>query len=87
MKRITVSSVRNKDIYHAMALILDASSVTNMVTLLWIVHMRYLLQKLQQFITHLPEVTMPGQVQDTTVKTETGKADQDHNLIFKDTTA
>ena len=30
---------------------------------------------------------MPDQVQDTTVKEETGEADQDHSLIFEDITA
>ena len=58
-----------------------------MVTLPWIAHTRYLPQKPQQFITNLPEVVMPDQVQDTTVKRETGKANHDHILIFKDTTA
>ena len=32
MKKITVSSVRNQDILHEIALILDAMSVMNMVT-------------------------------------------------------
>ena len=30
---------------------------------------------------------MPDQIQDTTMKTETGKADPDHNLIFKNIAA
>ena len=54
----------------------------NTVTLSWIVHTRYLLQEPQQFTTNLPEVIMPKHVQDTTMKTETGKANPDHNLIF-----
>ena len=58
-----------------------------MVTLSWIVHTRYLLGEPQQFITNLSEVTMPDQVQDTTMKKETGKANPDHNLIFKNITA
>ena len=51
-------------------------SAMNIVTLSWIVHTRYLLQEPQQFITNLPEVAKPGKVQDTTIKTDTGKADQ-----------
>ena len=35
----------------------------------------------------LPEVIMSGQVQDITVKRETGEANPDHHLIFKDITA
>ena len=58
-----------------------------MATLSWIVHTRYILQEPQQLTTNLPEVAMPDQVQDTTVKTETGKADPDHNLIFEDIAA
>ena len=43
----------------------------------------------QQIITNpnLPEGIMPDQVQDTTMKTGTGKIDPDHNLIFADIVA
>ena len=50
----------------------------------WIVHTRYLLQESQWFITIFLKVTMQDQVQDITMKTETGKANPDCNLIFKD---
>ena len=59
----------------------------NRVTLSWIVHTRYLLQEPQQLITNPPEVTMPDQVQDTIMTKETGEANPDHNLIFKNITA
>ena len=59
----------------------------NMVTLPWIAHTRYLLQEPQQIIRNLPEATMPDHVHYTTVKTETGKTNPDHNPIFKDMTA
>ena len=58
-----------------------------MVTLSWIVHTRYLLQKPQQFITNLPEVPLPDLVQDTTMKKEKGEANLDHNLIFENIAA
>ena len=89
MKRITVSSVRNKDIKHDIALILDASSVMSMVTLSWIVHTGYLLQEPQQIITNtnLTDAAMPDQVQGTIMKTGTGKVIPDHNLIFTDIAA
>ena len=58
-----------------------------MVTLSWIIHSRYLIQEPQQLTTNLPEVAIEDQVQDTTVKTETGKANPNHSLIFKDITA
>ena len=83
MKKITASGVRSKDIDHSIALILDAASVMNMFTLSSIVHTRYLLLEPQQLITNLPDIAMLDQVQDTTVKTETGKANPDHNLIFE----
>ena len=41
----------------------------------------------QQFITNLPEIAMPDQVQDTTIKKETVKADPDHNLTFENIAA
>ena len=34
-----------------------------------------------------PEFTMPDQIQDTTVKTETGEGNLDHSLVFEDITA
>ena len=52
-----------------------------------IIHTIYLLQEPQQLITNFPEVTITDQVQDTPVKTETGEANPDHNLIFKSITA
>ena len=58
-----------------------------MVTLSWIVHTRHLLQEPQQLTTNPTEVTMPDQVQDTIIKTVTGKANPDHSLIFEDITA
>ena len=72
-----------------MALILDALSVMNMVTLSWIVRMGYLLQEPQEIITNpnLTEATMPDHVHHTTMKTGTGEADPDHNLISADITA
>ena len=87
MKKITVSSVRNKDIYHEIALILDAMSAMNMVTLSWIVHTWYPLQEPQQFIMNLSEVTKSDQVQDSTMKKETGEANLDHDLIFENIAA
>ena len=61
----------------------------NMVTLSWIAYTGYLLEDLQQIITNpnLPEATMSDQVHDTTVKTETGKVNPDHNLLSADFTA
>ena len=85
--KIAVSSVRNQDIPHEIALLLDAMSVTNMVTLSWTVHTRYLLQELQQFTTNLTNVTMPDPVQGTTMKIKTDEADPDHSLTSKDTAA
>ena len=60
-----------------------------MVTLSWIAHTGYLLQKAQEIITNpnLLEATMPDQVHDTTMKTGTGKVNPDHNLIFTDIAA
>ena len=58
-------------------------SVTNMVTLSWIAQVRYLLQEPQQFITNLPEVAMPGPVQDITMKTGTGEANPDNIHIIE----
>ena len=60
-----------------------------MVTLSWIVHTGYLLWEPQQSTTN-PDHTkaaIPGQVQDTTMKTGTGKAVPDQNIIFTDITA
>ena len=84
MKKIAISSARNKDIQHEIALILHAMSMMNMATLSWIVHIGYLLQEPQQLITNpnLLEVTMLDQVQGTTVKTGTGEVNPDHDLIF-----
>ena len=60
----------------------------SMATLLWIVHIGYLLWEPQQNITNpdLTEATPIDQVQDTIVKTGTGKVIPDHNLIFIDIT-
>ena len=61
----------------------------NMVTLSWIIHIGYLLWKPQQNITN-PDITEASplhQVQDTTVKTGTGKVIPDLNLIFTDIAA
>ena len=81
---IAVSSVRNQDTLHALAIILDAMSVMNMVTLSWTVHTEYLLQESQWLTTNLMEVTMSDSVWGTTVMIETGKADTDHSLAFED---
>ena len=48
-----------------MALILDAMSATNMGTVSWTVHTRYLLWQLKQLTTNVTGVTMPDQAQDT----------------------
>ena len=72
---------------HDTALTLAAMSAMNMVTLSWTVHTEYLHQELQEHITNHTRVTMPGQVQGTTVKIETDEADPDHSPIFKDITA
>ena len=85
MKKTAISSVKNQEISHEIALILHAMSVKNMVTLSWAVHTRYLLQELQQLTTNLTEATMPDQVQGTNVKTEADKANPDHSLTFDDT--
>ena len=87
MKKIVVSSVKNQDILHETAIILDAMSVMNMVTLSWTAHTEYLLQELQQHITNQTRVIMPDQVQSTTVKIERDEADPDHSLILGDITA
>ena len=85
--KIAVSSVKNQDISHDIALTLGAMSVMNVVTLSWTVHTEYLLQELQQHITNHTSITTPDKVQGTTVKTETDEADQDHSPIFTDITA
>ena len=61
----------------------------SMVTLSWIVHTGYLLWEPQQNTTNPDhtEAAMPGQVQDTTMKTGTGKVIPGHNHIFTDITA
>ena len=46
MMKIAVSSVRNQDILHDIALTLGAMSAMNMITLSWTVHTEYLLQEL-----------------------------------------
>ena len=56
----------------------------NLFTLSLTVHTKYLLQELQQLITNITEITMPGQVQGITVTVETDKADPDHSLTFED---
>ena len=53
---ITVSCVRNQDILHEIVLVLDAMSVTDMVTLSWTFHTEYLLQELQQLTTFFTEM-------------------------------
>ena len=60
----------------------------SMVTLSWIVHTGYLLWEPQQNTTNLDhtETTLPGQGQDTTIKTGTGKVIPGHNHIFTDIT-
>ena len=89
MKKITVFNVRNRDIWHKIALILDASSVMNIVTLSWIVHTGYLLLEPQQIITssNLTKATMPDQVLGSTMQTGTGNVNAVHNLIFADIAA
>ena len=57
MKKTAVSSVKNQDILHKIALTSGAMSVMNMVMLSWTVHTEYLLQKLQQHITNHTRVT------------------------------
>ena len=68
-------------------LTLDAMSAVHMVTLSWTVQKRYLLQEPKQLTTSFTEVTMADQTWGTTMKTETGEADPDHNLIFEDIAA
>ena len=89
MRRITVSSARNKDIQHEIALTLVVLSVMSMVIWSWIVHKGYLLQEPQQNITNsdLTEATMSDQVQGNIVKKGTGEVIPDHNLIFTDIAA
>ena len=65
----------------------SAMNAINMVMSSWTAHTRYLLQELQQLTTNLMGITMPDWVQDTIMKTETGKADPDHNPTTKDITA
>ena len=83
MKKIAVSSFKNQDILHEIALTSSAMSTTNMVTLSWTAHTEYLLQELQQHITNHTRVIMPDQVWGTTMKIETDKANPDHSLIFR----
>ena len=59
MKKIGFSRVRNQAILHEIALIIDAMSAMNMVTLSYTVLKKYLLQELQQLTTNLTDVTMP----------------------------
>ena len=61
----------------------------NMVTLSWTAHTGYLLWKPQQNTTNpdCTEAAPPGQAQDTTVKTGTGRVIPDHNHIFTDIAA
>ena len=66
---------------------LDAMSVMSMVTMSWTVHTEYLLQELQWFTTNLTVVTMPDQVQGTTVTIETDEAIPDHSPTFEDIAA
>ena len=87
MKRIAVSSVRNQNISHIIALTLDDMSVMNMAILSWTVHTEYLLQKLQQHTTNNPKVNMPDWVQGTTMKIETVKANPGHSPTIKDIVA
>ena len=58
-----------------------------MVAMSWTVCTEYLLLELQQHITNHTKVTMPDQVQETTMKIETGKANPDQSPTFKDITA
>ena len=87
MKKIAVSGVNNQDISHDIALTLCAMNVTNMVTLSWTVHTEYHLQEVQQHTINHIKVTMPDQIQGTTVKIERGKANPDHSHIFEYTAA
>ena len=84
--KIAVSSVKNQDILHDIALALGAMSAMNMVTLSWTVHTEYPLQELQQHITNHTRVTTPDQVWGTTMKMEIDKANQDHSPICADIT-
>ena len=47
MKRTAVSSVRNQNILHDIALTLGAMNPMNVVTMSWTVHTQYHLQELQ----------------------------------------
>ena len=58
-----------------------------MVTLSWTVHTRYLLWEPQPITTNLTEVTMPDQVQGTTMGIETDKGNPGHSLMFEGFTA
>ena len=60
--KIAVSSVKNQNMSHEVALTLGAMSVMNMVELSWIASTEYLLQELWQHITKHTRVTMPDQV-------------------------
>ena len=86
MKKVSVSSVKNWDILHDIALTLGAMSVKNMVTLSWTVHTKYILQELQQHITNHTRVTMADQVWGITMKIETGEANLDHSPTFENIT-
>ena len=84
IKKIAVSSVKNQEISHKTVFTLGAISATNMVTLSWTAHTEYLLQGLLQQITNHTSVTMPDQVQGTTMRIETDEADPDHSPSLQD---
>ena len=83
---IALSSVKNQDMLYDISLSLGAMLVSNMVTLSWTVHTEYLFQELKQHITNHMKVTTPDQVQGTTMKIETDKANPDHSPIFAEIT-
>ena len=85
--KIAISSVRNQDISHEIALTLGAMSATNMVTLSWTAYTEYLLQEFQQHIKNHTRVTMLDQVQGTTMKIVTDEANPEHNFILGDIAA
>ena len=85
-KKIAVSSVKNQDISHDIALTLGSTHVSYVVTSSWTIHTEYLLQDLRQLTTNNMEVTMPDQVWGTTMKIEKDKVDPDHILTMESIT-
>ena len=83
--RNIVFIARNKDSKHEIALALGVLNVVSMATSSWIIHTGYLLQDPQQNITNpgLTEAALIDLVQNTTMRTGTGKGIPYYNHILQ----